>query len=177
MRRLRVHAAEPADRERIVRTLTASWGGTTVVAHGVVYDAAALPALIAERDGAPVERDGVPAGRVGGYAELAGLLTYDISDRGLEVVTIDAPVRHGGVGSALLEAAVARARAAGAGRLWLVTTNDNLDALRFYQRRGMRIVGVTPGAVDAARTLKPSIPPVGAYGIPLHDELTLELRL
>jgi GNAT superfamily N-acetyltransferase len=163
MEGLRVRAAEPADRERIVRMLTASWGGTTVVAHGVVYDAGNLPALIAERGE--------------GEVEPAGLLTYDISDRGLEVVTIDAPVRHGGVGSALLEAAAAIARAAGAGRLWLVTTNDNLGALRFYQRRGMRIVGVAPGAVDAARRLKPSIPPVGEYGIPLRDELTLELTL
>ncbi|WP_215909533.1 hypothetical protein [Streptacidiphilus fuscans] len=78
-----------------------------------------------------------------------------------------------------------RVRAAGAGDrawiaellgAWLVTTNDNLDALRFYQRRGLRIVGVAPGAVDAARRFKPSIPVTGEYGIPLRDELTLELR-
>jgi hypothetical protein len=62
-------------------------------------------------------------------------------------------------------------------RLWLITTNDNLAALRFYQRRGMRITGVSPSAVDAARELKPSIPLTGAYGIGLHDELTLELTL
>jgi hypothetical protein len=52
-----------------------------------------------------------------------------------------------------------------------------VEALRFYQRRGMRIVGVGRGAVDAARALKPSIPLVGEYGIVPHDELTLELRL
>jgi hypothetical protein len=56
-----------------------------------------------------------------------------------------------------------------------VTTNDNLDALRLYQRRGLRITGVSPGAVDRARAVKPAIPLVGAYGIELHDELTLEL--
>lgn len=47
----------------------------------------------------------------------------------------------------------------------------------FCQRRGMRIVGVSPGAVDAARALKPSIPVIGGYGIELHDELTLELAV
>lgn len=158
---LRVRTATAADQDAILAVLTASWGATTVVAHGTAYDAANLPALLAERDGA-----------------LAGLLTYTLSGRGLEVVSLDAVgVRHVGAGSALLAAAAEVARQAGAGRVWLVTTNDNLDALRFYQRRGMRIVAVEPGAVDAARLLKPSIPHTGEYGIPLHDELTLELRL
>jgi hypothetical protein len=58
-----------------------------------------------------------------------------------------------------------------------VTTNDNLDALRFYQRRGMRLVGLAPDAVKVSRAFKPSIPEIGAYGIPIRDELTLELPL
>lgn len=166
---LQVRAATAADRDTITKLLTSSWGGTTVVAHGRAYDASELPALVAERDG-----------------DLVGLLTYSLSvsapsaysasGSGLEVVTLDATVRHGGIGSALLDAAVAAARDAGVSRLWLVTTNDNLDALRFYQRRGLRIVGVAPGAVDKARAVKPAIPTTGEYGIPLHDELTLELR-
>jgi ribosomal protein S18 acetylase RimI-like enzyme len=156
----RVRPAEPGDHDWIVRTLTAGWGSTTAVAHGVAYDAGTLPALIAQDGG-----------------ERAGLLTYVIAGGDLEVVTLDAAKRHSGAGTALLAAAADVARAAGAGRLWLVTTNDNLDALRFYQRRGMRIAGVTPGGVDASRLLKPSIPTIGAYGIPLRDELTLELLL
>src|SRR5260370_862830 len=55
----------------------------------------------------------------------------------------------------------------------LSMTNDNLDALRFYQRRGFRIAAVRPGAVDAARRRKPSIAAVGDYGIARHDELEL----
>jgi GNAT superfamily N-acetyltransferase len=62
-------------------------------------------------------------------------------------------------------------------RLRLTTTNDNLDALRFYQRRGFRLVALRPGAVDAARALKPEIPVTGAHGIPLRDELDLERAL
>ncbi|TCM51803.1 ribosomal protein S18 acetylase RimI-like enzyme [Kribbella sp. VKM Ac-2568] len=157
---MKVRAATDADSEAIVEVLTATWGGTIAVAHGIAYDAATLPALVAEQDG-----------------RIVGLLTYTIVDDELEVVTIDAPVRHLGVGGALIGAAADVARQAGAQRLWLITTNDNLDALRFYQRRGLRIVGVSPGAVDASRVVKPSIPLTGAYDIPLHDELTLELRL
>ncbi len=155
-----VRAAEEADRDAVVRALAGSWDGTVVVGHGVRYDAATLPALIAERDG-----------------ELVGVLTYVIADDAMEVVTIDATVPQSGAGSALLEAAARTARAAGVRRLWLVTTNDNLDALRFYQRRGMRLVGLAPDALKVSRALKPSIPEIGAYGIPIRDELTLELPL
>jgi len=59
----------------------------------------------------------------------------------------------------------------------VTTTNDNLDALRFYQRRGFRLVALRPGAVDGARGPKPSLPQIGAYGIPLHDEIELRLDL
>jgi ribosomal protein S18 acetylase RimI-like enzyme len=81
------------------------------------------------------------------------------------------------VGTALFEAVVGRGRAAGCRRIHLVTSNDNLAALRFYQRRGMRIVAVHVGAIDRARNVKPMIPQVGLHGIDLHDELELELRL
>jgi ribosomal protein S18 acetylase RimI-like enzyme len=61
-------------------------------------------------------------------------------------------VRAGaGVGRQLLDAVAASARAAGAARLLVMTTNDNLAALRFYQRRGFRLADLRPGAVDEAR--------------------------
>lgn len=157
---MKVRAAIDADRAAISEILTAAWGGHIAVAHGTAYDVTTLPALVAEQDG-----------------RIVGLLTYTIVNDELEVVTIDAPVPHLGVGTALMAAATEVAKAEGAKRLWLITTNDNLDALRFYQRRGLRIVAVTPGAVDVSRTIKPAIPLTGFYDIPLHDELTLELRL
>ncbi|HEX5203586.1 MAG TPA: GNAT family N-acetyltransferase [Actinoplanes sp.] len=160
MDELVVRHAGPEDRGRITEVLLRSWGSTTVVAHGVRYDAADLPALVAER-----------AGRV------AGILTYAIGVDGFEVVTLDAVERYAGVGTALLDAASEVASANGLERIWLITTNDNVDALRFYQRRGMRIVGVNPGAVDEARMLKPAIPLAGAHGIEIHDEIVLAKRL
>ena len=66
---------------------------------------------------------------------------------------------------------------AGCHRLWLVTTNDNLPALGFYQKRGFRLVAVHPEAVEASRRLKPEIPRLGREGIPLRDELELEMTL
>jgi len=82
-----------------------------------------------------------------------------------------------GSGTALMEAVAAAARDAGCRRVWLITTNDNLRALRFYQRRGFRLAALHRDALDRSRELKPSIPDVGLDGIPLRDELELELTL
>lgn len=139
-----------------------TWGGPVVVGHGVAYDLRTLPTLVA----------------VDGAGTVLGALAYHVGGDVLEVVSVAAAGSGGGgAGSALLTAAADEARGLGLRRLWLITTNDNLPALRFYQRRGMRITAVAPGAVDEARRRKPSIPVTGNDGIELHDELTLQLRL
>ena len=70
------------------------------------------------------------------------------------------------------------ASAEGCRDLWLITTNDNVDALRFYQRRGFRLVKLHPGGVDRSREfLKPEIPETGEYGIAIRDELELQKEL
>jgi GNAT superfamily N-acetyltransferase len=136
------------------------FGSPLVVGHGVVYDAAALarPRLYRQR--------GIP-----------GRLCYRIADGEVEVVSIDAKTHRQGTGTALLDAAISVARSERCRRAWLVATNDNLDALRFYQRRGWRLVRIGRGAVDSARALKPLIPKIGAYGIEIHDEIKLEHAL
>ena len=95
-----------------------------------------------------------------------------------ELVVLEAFEKGRGIGTALLDATTDVARKAGCRRLWLVTTNDNLDALRFYQRRGLRLVRLWVDAVTEARLkLKPEIPLVGDHGIAIRDELEFELIL
>ena len=109
---------------------------------------------------------------------LVGAATYAIDGEACEVLTLHAGVRFTGTGSALIAALKEFAIDAGCRRLWVVTTNDNVDALRFYQRRGFRLAQLRPGAVDASRQeLKPEIPRLGDHDIPLRDELELELHL
>src|SRR5205823_2603833 len=96
---------------------------------------------------------------------------------GCEITFIDAGEQFQGVGTELLQAVKQHALGAGCRRLWLVTTNDNLSALRFYQRRGFTLCVLRPNALEAARRLKPEIPLSGDYGIPLRDELELEMAL
>ena len=92
-------------------------------------------------------------------------------------MTLNALERRAGVGTILMEAAAVDARRLGCHEIRLTTTNDNLDAIRFYQRRGLRLVALRPGAVDRARLEKPEIPRVGDYGIPLRDEIDLARRV
>jgi hypothetical protein len=108
--------------------------------------------------------------------DVVGVATFHLTDRQCELVTLDALREGQGVGSALLAAVIEKANRQQCQRFWLMTTNDNLRALRFYQRRGMRLVAVHRGAVDDARLINPSIPVVGDHGIAIHDELELELQ-
>jgi ribosomal protein S18 acetylase RimI-like enzyme len=159
---LTVRRATDEDRAAVDAIHDVTWGGPVVVGHGVAYDLRTLPTLVA----------------VDAAGNVLGALAYHVGGDVLEVVSVAAAGAGGsGAGGALLSAAVEEARSQGLRRVWLITTNDNLPALRFYQRRGMRITAVSPGAVDEARRRKPSIPLTGHEGIALHDELTLELRL
>lgn len=148
------------DRSWVDELVRERWGAPTVVAHGRVYRPAELAGFVAVEGG-----------------ETLGLATYELDGDACEVVTIDALVEGRGVGSALLEAVAEAARAAGCHRVWLITTNDNLRALAFYQKRGFELAALHRGAVDAARRLKPEISRIGAGGIPLRDELELERLL
>jgi GNAT superfamily N-acetyltransferase len=147
-----------SDGEWLERYLHDEWGGPLQARRGEVVDVRSLPGLVAQRDGA-----------------WLGVLCYRDCGRGeWELALIGARAPSRGVGTVLVDAFVERV---GPGsRIWVVTTNDNIDALRFYQRRGFRLCAVRPGAVDdARRSLKPEIPSTGRYGIPLRDELELEL--
>jgi GNAT superfamily N-acetyltransferase len=154
---MHVRAVEPTDRDR-VDTFLCDHNAALVSRLDQLVDARRQPAFLAEDDG-----------------ELAGVATYVVGDTDCEVLTLHAVRPWRGVGTALLREVEQMAAEHGCTRLWLITTNDNVDALRFYQRRGFRFAKVHPGAVDASRLrLKPGIPEVGEYGIPIRDEIELE---
>jgi ribosomal protein S18 acetylase RimI-like enzyme len=134
--------------------LTRRLGGRMQARRGELIDVLALPGLVAEDERGEV-----------------GILLYDMRCQECELAAIVAEKGQRGVGTQLVEALKRKV----SGRIWLVTTNDNLDALRFYQRRGFVLVALRSGAVEQARRrLKPTIPETCAYGIPLRDEIELE---
>ena len=140
--------------------LLSGYQGTRMTARlGELLDPLELPGLVAEVGGSPI-----------------GLLTYRVKGGEMEALTVHAQASGRGAGSALLAAAVEEGRREGIRRLWLVTTNDNLHAIRFYLRRGMHVARVHEGAVDRDRQLKPEMSRVnGENGIPMRDLVEFEL--
>jgi GNAT superfamily N-acetyltransferase len=144
------------DREAVVSLVRERWGGETMVVHDTVFRPAELPAFVAV--------DG---------SDLVGLVTYEQGTESWHVLSLDSLVPGHGIGSGLLDLVDGAARGFGCRHITLVTTNDNVDAIRFYQRRGYRIASIDRGAIDRARKIKPSIPLIGLHGIPIRDELTM----
>jgi len=106
-----------------------------------------------------------------------GLITYDIKKKECQITSLNSIVERKGVGTALVERVKKVAKKLRCKRLWLTTTNDNVDALRFYQKIGFSLKALYPNAVTYARKkLKPEIPLIGDYGIPLKDEIELEIK-
>jgi len=153
--------ADATGRAWIRERIDHAWGGLPVVSQSGAHDPTTLPALLAMAGDRP-----------------AGHATYRIDGTDCEIVTIESETQWSGVGTALLAAVEERARAAGCSRLWLNTTNDNLDALRFYQRRGFTIAAVHAGFADETRARqKPQMPEIGNFGIAIRDLLELERAL
>ncbi|HEY3713658.1 MAG TPA: GNAT family N-acetyltransferase [Jatrophihabitantaceae bacterium] len=157
---MNVRPAEDDERDQIARTLAQRWGSPIVVSRGVRHDLREYPTLVADEDG-----------------DIVGILTYAPADGSAEILSLDALRADRGIGTALLDAVIDVALRNRWRRLWLVTTNDNTKALRFYQRRGWDLVAVHRDAVDAARSAKPEIPEKGNDDIAIRHELELELVL
>jgi len=148
------------DHDWVAGILEEYWGSARMVTRGKVFNADKLSGFVA------VQED-----------RLAGLVTYRIDTTECEIGSINSLVEGMGIGSALVEAVRVTAKEAGCRRLRAITTNDNMKALRFWQKRGFTLAAVYPNAIEQSRKLKPEIPLIGNDGIPIRDEIELELIL
>jgi len=135
------------------------WGGEEMISRGKIYRPEQLEGFVVEDD------------------DWIGLLTFLIQNEECEVTSLDSLREGQGIGSQLIDKAIEEARACKCKRLFLITTNDNLNALGFYQKRGFEIVTVYRGAINESRKRKPSISLIGHNNIPLRDEIELEIML
>ncbi len=149
------------DKEWAYGLLFPRGGPSRVASKQALHDPLILPGFVAWQDD-----------------DRIGLTTYRLEGEECELLTLDSSIDGTGSGTALIEAVKDASRSAGCRRLWLITTNDNTHALRFYQRRGFRIREVRLGAVDREReTIKPEIPRTGKDDIPISDEIELVIDL
>lgn len=150
----RIHSA---NREMVNAFIREHWYTTTMIIRGKPIDMTQTEGFFL--------RDG---------ESIAGLVTYIIYDTMLEITSLDSLRENQGIGSALVDMVVREAGERGVRKIVLVTTNDNINAIRFYQKRGFDMARLFRNAVDAARKLKPEIPLIGENSIPLHHEIEFE---
>ncbi len=131
-----------------------------MVSRGRVFEPAMLPGFLAIQGEYPV-----------------GLATYNLDKRSCELIILNSLISGIGIGAGLVSAVHKMAVEAGCWRLWLITINDNVKALGFYQRVGFRLATLHKNAVNVSRELKPQIPVIGQGGIPIRDEIELEMIL
>jgi ribosomal protein S18 acetylase RimI-like enzyme len=147
------------DREWARKFTVEQWNGEIIISHGETFYPHKLAGFYA------VDGD-----------DRIGLITYYTADNACEIVSLNSLRQNSGVGTALIKAVEQVARENNCKRLWLVTSNDNLNALRFYQKYGFELVRIYRHAITEARKTKP-IPLIGDYGIPIRDDVELELPL
>ena len=127
-----------------------------VYAHGQ-YDCSALPGF------AYIEQH-----------NITGIITYTIEANTLRVISLDALQENKGIGSRLLrEVERVATTHDNIKHITVTTTNDNIRALHFYQRRGYLFASIGINHVTRSRQQKPSIPYIADNGIPIRDELHL----
>lgn len=155
-----VRPLTPEDRPWVAELMRERWASEIQVSHGKARDASLLEGFAVEEDGEPL-----------------GLATYETRGAECELVTLDSLREGEGIGSVLIAAVASAAWRQGCRRLSVVTTNDNVNALGFYQRRGFVLTALRACEVEKSRRLKAGIPQLGFGGIPIRDELELVLEL
>jgi len=149
-----------ADKELVSDFITENWGSPFSVSKGKMHDVANLSGFICKQDD-----------------KITGLVTYHIENDECEIVTLDSKINNKGLGSQLIQKVVEVAKENLCNRVWLITTNDNIHAIRFYQKRGFDWINFHRDAMDESRKLKKEIPKLGNEDIPIRHEIEFEYRL
>jgi len=145
-------------RTSVDRHVEVGWGGPYVVTKGVLHDTRKHPGFVE-----------VIRGKIFGY------ILYNCVDGNCEITVLESFCENQGIGRLLVEAVINEAKSLGCNSVWLITTNDNTRAIRFYQRLGFALQAVHIGAIEESRKLKPQIPLIGYDGIPILHEFEFKI--
>jgi GNAT superfamily N-acetyltransferase len=145
------------DTRWLIPYMKENWGSEKIVTRNIIHNACEALGLIAVSDDKP-----------------AGIILYEIKNRECEIILLESFIEKIGIGTTLLKCVEEKAIANGCKRIWLITTNDNMKSIRFYQLRGFSLVAIHQNAIEESRKLKPEIPLIGIDGITIKDEIELE---
>jgi len=146
--------------EWVRNDLISQFGSEKIISIGKQYEnASTLAGFIAENENT-----------------FSGVLLYSISGNECELVYVHAIKPGNGVGKNLIAKLIETVKNKAIERLWVITTNDNLEALAFYQKQEFNLVKVYPNAMEKVRKIKPFVPMTGKNDIPLRDMIELEMK-
>ncbi|MEB7066448.1 GNAT family N-acetyltransferase [Mammaliicoccus sciuri] len=145
------------NKQVLINLFIDNWGDDEMVVSSGTYQLSDLPGFVAYDE-----------------TEIIGVITYIIRNDQIEIISLDSFRENVGIGSQLLKKLEEISEEKEITNISVITTNDNLNALKFYQKRGYSIAKVIPNAVEKARKQKPSIPQFAENGIPIRDEIVLE---
>lgn len=147
-------------RSAVNELLKREWNCPPSVSRGKAIDTTSLPGFIFLSDNI-----------------IDGIITYNIENSECEIVTLNSFKENKGIGTALINAVLSVAKTNRCNRLWLITTNDDINAIRFYQKKGFVLAAAHINAMEISRRIKPSIPLIGMDNIPIKHELEFEMIL
>lgn len=155
-----IRQIEASDSKLIKDLMDTHWGGEPLIIRGKKYFPSFLDGLLVFR-----------------RKKVIGFLIYEILENTMEIVVFEVFEKFKGIGSKLLEELKQIAIKKHCEKILVMTTNDNLDALRFYQKKGFCISKIHIDSIKESRKIKPAISDIGDYGIALRDEIDLEYFL
>lgn len=148
------------NRAEVNQFIKEHWYSTKMVVRGQEFDMTEMEGIVARNEG-----------------QIIGLITYMFRNTICEIMSLDSLEEKQGIGTALLNMVIQEARENNIQKVVLITTNDNINAIRFYQRRGFDMANLYCNILDVSRKLKPEIPLIGENDIPLRHEIEFEMIL
>ncbi|WP_026487431.1 GNAT family N-acetyltransferase [Caldanaerobius polysaccharolyticus] len=155
-----IRTISPQNRQQINDFIKSRWFSTEMVVRGEIVDMTVLEGFVVYEN-----------------ETIIGLVTYRIKNNECEIMSLDSLKENQGIGTALVNKVIEVATIEKCTKIKVITTNDNINAMRFYQKRGFDMVRIYHNALDISRKLKPSIPILGNFNIPLKHEIEFELNL
>ena len=148
---------DSTNKEKARKLFIENWGTDFMVSRGKKHHFDDLDGFVAMDDN-----------------NINGMVTFRKAGHEIEIISLDSFMENKGIGTTLLNAVIDFGKQSAIRRMWLITTNDNLNALRFYQKRNWTITSIYKDAVTEARKIKPEIPVMGHDNIPIRHEIELE---
>lgn len=147
-------------RKKINKFIIDQWGSAKIISRGKVHNINKLPGFVVLKDDS-----------------IVGIVTYCIEDKQCEIVSLDSMEENKGIGTKLIDCICEEAKNNQCDRVWLITTNDNINAIKFYQKRNFNMRALYREAVNEARLIKPEIPLKGYFDISICHEIEFEKKI